>query len=388
MRHLTCVLLTFIVALGLACSGDGGGDDYNPYGDYESETYSRDSMWLCKPGIANDRCQDDISATEWTVGGALVSEPHSPASNPPVDCFYVYPTVAMESEIGNHTDFSDVRPMLDPLLNQVARFNSLCRVYAPLYRQITLATFGAPEADDFLEIAYADVLDAFKHYMSNDNEGRDIVIMGHSQGSMMVRRLLQREFDSAPEMRERMALGLLIGGDVEVPEDEVVGGSFKNIPLCTAFGEDGCVIAYRSYQEDFPPTEVSRFAMATAPGLEAACVNPGNPAGDQLYAAGYFPTFANQPIFDAGVELPPGVDTPFIKMADFYSGRCVRKSLGESGTAHYLEVRTTPRDDDARDNRIPFDAILFTPAFLGLHVLDYNFPMAELLAHTAAATGQ
>lgn len=60
-------------------------------------------------------------------------------------------------------------------LNQAARLQSQCRVFAPVYRQITLSGLGSrigggevTEKGD----PFADVLDAFKTYMAEDNNGQ------------------------------------------------------------------------------------------------------------------------------------------------------------------------------------------------------------------------
>src|SRR5262249_17875132 len=131
-------------------------------------------------------------------------ETHTGNEDQPYDCFYVYPTVDLSGTPGNHLDVTDpgyVAFTLDPLLAQAAPFNGLCRIFAPHYRQVTFGTFGAPNAAQFVSIAYADVLDAWRLYLKNDNGGRNVVIMGHSQGTGMVTRLLQQEFDPSATLR-------------------------------------------------------------------------------------------------------------------------------------------------------------------------------------------
>lgn len=46
------------------------------------------------------------------------------------------------------------------------------RNFAPVYRQITVAGLGGVAGEDARELAYGDVVDAWKQYVSTDNEGR------------------------------------------------------------------------------------------------------------------------------------------------------------------------------------------------------------------------
>jgi hypothetical protein len=335
--------------------------------------YGDESTWLCRPGLAVDQClanSQDATAIEPDLGQAFV--PHTAATDPPLDCFYVYPTVNLTGTPGNDTDFSDVSLELDPLLSQAARFTRVCRVFAPLYRQITLGTFSSPDAARHIDVAYGDVRDAFQQYLATDNAGRRFVLMGHSQGTMMVTRLMQDLVDPDPAMRERLVVALLIGGGVAVPPGELVGGTFADVPLCTSDTETGCVIAYRTYAESHPPTGGSN--TPEDPALSMACTNPaalgGGPAA---FAGSYFPKVLNQPIFQ--VAPPPDVPTAFALLRDLYAGECVADETGSS----YLEIRVAPGPGDLRTNTIPFDHPVLDPGFLGTHILDYNFALEDLL---------
>src|SRR5207248_1889258 len=53
-----------------------------------------DVVWLCKPGTEPDPCRGCLDTTVYsTAGDSHTVSPKQPA-NPPVDCFYVYPTVS------------------------------------------------------------------------------------------------------------------------------------------------------------------------------------------------------------------------------------------------------------------------------------------------------
>lgn len=76
------------------------------------------------------------------------------------DCFYVYPTVSTDT-----TTLSDLVPDAaerNVVRLQLARFGTKCRLFAPLYRQLTLAAMGRAhaagnESPDFLGLGYEDV---------------------------------------------------------------------------------------------------------------------------------------------------------------------------------------------------------------------------------------
>jgi hypothetical protein len=289
------------------------------------------------------------------------------------DCFYVYPTVDLFGPVGNHTDFSDISLELDPLLSQAARLNKSCRIFAPLYRQITLGTFGTPEAVEALAIAYGDVQAAWDHYMENFNEGRNFVIMGHSQGTFMTTTLIQNNVDDDPVLRARLIVALLIGGSVEVPDGGVVGETFQNIPLCETNAQTGCVIAYRTYADGFPPTNDSNGEPS--PGIDAACTNPAALGGGRTFLRGaYLPLSVNQFLF-AVATFPGGITTPWAAYPDFFEGECVKDSNDRS----YLKIYFDGQPVDARVNPVLWNHLSLDPAFLGAHILDFHFAMGDLI---------
>ena len=114
-----------------------------------------------------------------------------PAADPPIDCFYVYPTVSRDPGDNSDHDVPGSRSRAVAAV-QFARFATLCRPYAPLYRQATLtalqkAMSGRPtDSPAIFGLAYGDVAAAWRHYLENDNKGRPFVLIGHSQGSIML----------------------------------------------------------------------------------------------------------------------------------------------------------------------------------------------------------
>lgn len=339
----------------------------------ESSKYADPSMWLCKPDLEHNYCYDDLTATEIMPDGSMVERTHTLAQEPEFDCFYIYPTVDFTGPIGNHTDFSDVTPMLVPLMNQAARFTEICDVYAPLYRQVTIATFAVPDNEEYLEIAYSDVEEAFNYYIRHYNRNRPFVLMGHSQGSMMLRALMQRVLENNKELLDKMITALLIGGDVLVPAGKRVGETFKIIPTCASVEDTGCVIAYRSYSEDRPPT--IEWPTGFPAGTEPACFNPANPDNPEIesYLQGaYFPVYVDF----AGIKmtLMENVSTPFFLYSRFFTAHCAKTETGNT----YLAIGYSPLPGDQRTLPIPPENVpLYDVA--GLHILDYNLALRDLI---------
>ena len=98
---------------------------------------SAKTTWLCRPGMANDPCTPGLGTTTFAPDGRQtgVTQPRQ-ARDRGVDCFYVYPTVSDQP--------GRTRPLaIDPeersiALYQAARYSQVCRVWAPMYRQLTL----------------------------------------------------------------------------------------------------------------------------------------------------------------------------------------------------------------------------------------------------------
>ena len=115
--------------------------------------YAHQDNWLCLPETAgNDACSPDLSTTVVDVvdGEVVVStEGYTPAADPAVDCFYVYPTTSTDQ--GGNSDLDADPAELFTTAGQFARFGSVCRQFAPMYRQVTLRALRANMAGQPME---------------------------------------------------------------------------------------------------------------------------------------------------------------------------------------------------------------------------------------------
>jgi hypothetical protein len=373
--------LPYVLALLLlACGSDDGGGKGDDTGDSPDAAapvkctggdYCDDDKWVCRPGIENDYCAEEQTATILAPDGSESTRTLPKADAPEVDCFYVYPTVALTQPIGNIPDFSNLEDILVPVRAQAVPFTAVCRVFAPFYHQITLSTYGSPQFEEAIETAYTDVEAAFDTYMNTWNGGRDFVLFGHSQGAHMTRRLLQRKIETDDALRSRMVVALPIGpvGDITVPPGEVVGGTFEKLPLCTSKAERGCVVTYDS-------TAAVVAGSGTAPAgatADVACVNPAAIGSDEIatFRQTLIPTMRYAGQF--GMGQAPDLPTTFVGVEGLYSGACARSAVG----AMALQVSYTP----------PSGATLASPVNLQtqlMHIVDYSFPLGDLLDITQA----
>jgi hypothetical protein len=370
-----------------ATAGEGEGTGtLDRYADYETISYDDPAHWVCRPDIDDDICDGDLDATLIEADGTTTVEPFERADDAPIDCFYVYPTISRDD-----TQFADWDLAAEEegfvTLQQAARLQSQCRLFAPGYRQLTLGGLGTRVGGAELEEQgdpFADVLDAFKTYMADDNDGRGFVLIGHSQGASMLNQLIQAEIDPNDDVRDLLIGAYLAGSAVAVPEGEIVGGDFDQVPLCQEAGEFGCVQTWASFRDTAPPPANSFFGAPREGDGEAGCVNPAEPGGSAELDS-YFPSDPNASILDTlgsnAAEdrgwLPDGdaITTPFVRVTDLASGECT-----STGNFNYLEVEVTGADDGPRADDFGGD---LSPEW-GLHLVDVTLVMGDIVANVAA----
>ena len=107
-----------------------------------ARTAGAKTKWLCKPGLADNPCLDSLTTTVVAPDGSTRVERTRRARRPKIDCFYVYPTVSGQPGI---TATRAIDPEIRAIASvQAARFSSVCRPFAPVYRQFTVVAIGDP----------------------------------------------------------------------------------------------------------------------------------------------------------------------------------------------------------------------------------------------------
>ena len=350
--------------------------------------YSKDSAWLCLPGRA-DTCSTPLPTTALNPNGYGSTGQSSVAKDPPLDCFYVYPTVSRDQGMNSDLNVSEEKAAAEV---QFARFAGVCRTFAPIYRQMTVGAVAAYSAGaDITEaanLAYSDVAAAWRNYLATKNDGRPFVLIGHSQGSALLQQLLAREIENNPTVAARMRLAILPGFNVIVPQGKLVGGTFKRTPLCSREGETGCVISWTSFREKNVPPVGAIFGIADQPGMTVGCVNPARPGStDWAPLDSYWYTRSSQPVPGGPIswssEGPPS--TPFVRTQGLVSAKCV--NIGPRG---YLSIRTNHRPGEKWTARIGGEVGLlgmFLPGW-GMHLSDMYEAQGDLIRQVGAISAR
>ena len=314
------------------------------------------TVWLCFPGRKPDPCLMNLATTYVGAHGATRVERPRVSATPPIDCFYVYPTVSDENR-GNADRTIGLRQIL-VAETQAARFSQVCKVYAPVYRQVTNRGLTDRSLHANPLLAYDDVLAAWRDYLARWNHGRGVVLLGHSQGSYVLKHLLSSVIDRTPAERRLLVSAILLGGQVH-------SGDYRHIRPCASATATGCVIAYSSFGTKPPPGAM--FGRSRIPGTHIVCVNPARPGSAATEPV--TPMVPSLLLGFLGMSGGTAVTTPWVAYPDLYTARCER-----SGNASWLQITRTRIPHDAR----PVVRPLLGPGW-GLHLADVNIALAQLV---------
>lgn len=325
-------------------------------------------VWLCKPGQKADPCEPSLTSTLFSpTGKRLGVQRTRPAAIRRADCFYVYPTVSDQPGPQATKVVDDVLRSI--ALYQAARYSRDCRMYAPVYRQVTIQGLLNPQnvTPEMEAEAYADVREAWRTYLRKFNKGRGVVLVGHSQGTFVLRDLIRQEIDPKPAMRRRLVSAILLGGNVNVRKGSDRGGDFKRVRACRRARQIGCVVAFSGFGGPVPAN--SLFGRARNPANEILCTNPAALGGGSARLTAIYPTkpFAQSVIGAAANAATSGLPKPNTPWATFpkaYIGRCSR-----ADGASVLQLR--PVTDFYTLSPVPDET-------WGLHLADANVALGDL----------
>jgi len=349
------------------------------------------TTWLCKPGLASNPCAvKDPGITTISPTGEVQGTVEPEVTKgyvPKIDCFYVYPTVSDQKT-------PQATRRIDPeersiALYQAAGYASECRIFAPMYRQVTLQGLLQPKTvtAKMRTQGYQDVVAAWRDYLKHDNKGRGVVLIGHSQGSFVLRQLIAQEIDKNAKVRKQLVSAILLGGNVLVKKGSDVGGDFQHIKACRSATQLRCVIAFSTFNAT--PPAGALFGVAgtgrsvvpgeSAKGREVLCTNPAALGGGSAPVTSRYPAAPFAPGTTIGalttqVGLPTTtVPAPWIQ-THAYSAQC-----SSEGGANVLRI--TGEAGAPVLNPLP-------DATWGLHLVDANIALGDLVGLVERESGQ
>lgn len=358
--------------------------------------HARATVWLCRPGLEPDPCLASRAATVVTYEGATreqAAQASIGAPSPPIDCFYVYPTVSEQPTKNANLAIEAAETRVAKV--QASRFSQDCKVYTPIYEQVTLKALSEGAITSGAAVrAYRSMLGGFQEYLTKYNKGRRFVLIGHSQGALLLTRLIQERIDGNPALRRRLVSAILLGANVLVPEGKPVGATFHHIPACETVTQTGCVVAYSSYAREPPanayfgrPGSPLLEGGKATPGTEVLCVNPtladqNDHVGDLLP---YAPTDVLVGRTGGGVEAPEA-RTPWVEELGLVTAQCKR-----ANGASWLQI--SPAEglsaEETASRAAHHEGLeeLQSPEW-GLHIDDLNEALGNLVGMVAIETAR
>jgi hypothetical protein len=198
------------------------------------------------------------------------------------DVFFLHPTTYTQKRKNWNADLSDAalnaKTDYSSILYQASVFNQHARVFAPRYRQAHLSAFfqDSTVSEPVFAQAYADVKQAFQTYLEVYNNGRPIILAGHSQGALMAEMLLREFFDGKP-LQQQLVAAYVVGWPVPPRY-------FRELPVCTTPQQTGCFCTWRTFREGYTP----RYVEKENPGVFVTNPLTWSTAG------GYAPRSANR----------------------------------------------------------------------------------------------
>ena len=194
--------------------------------------YSEISNWAIHPENKNDQLKKYINDS------SIIEK---------ADVFYIYPTVFLDRKDPRWNIEIEDSIQKWNIDNRAVRFQASAwaesgRMFIPYYRQANIRAYDQLDGRgrEALLFAYNDVKTAFEYYLKNYNQGRPIILAGHSQGSTHLSLLLKEYFDKKPLMNQLVVAYIPgIGIDLDL---------FDSIPLLTKPTETGGFVSWNTFK--------------------------------------------------------------------------------------------------------------------------------------------
>ncbi len=164
-----------------------------------------------------------------------------------VDIFYLYPTLFLKKDQRWNIPIEDAKQK-KKIIDLAVRYQASAwveagRIFAPFYRQAHIRAYDHLDGlgRDALLLAYSDVKAAFEFYLKNYNQGKPIILVGHSQGATLISLLLKDFFDDRA-LQKQLVVAYIPG--IGLKKDE-----FKSLKLLTSPEEVEGFVSWNTHKK-------------------------------------------------------------------------------------------------------------------------------------------
>ena len=223
-----------------------------------ADVYADDASWLCRPE-ADDACEDDVDAT--VVARRRHRRRPTPSvrtPTPPIDCFYVYPTVSLDP--GANSDMeagAEEKNVVAPAGGALRVGVQDVRTALPAGDAHLAAQLARRHGRWLLRGVLAGVRRRAGARGATTSPRTTRAAASSSSGTRRDRRILQQlleqEIDPDPAQRKLLVSAMLMGTSVHESD-------LPHIPPCRSNTQTGCIITYSTFRDTAPPPPDSYFA--------------------------------------------------------------------------------------------------------------------------------
>lgn len=207
--------------------------------------------------------QENWAVLPWHTPENLLSQMHDTSLLAKADVFYIYPTLMLDAKDKRWNMPMMEQEHMNDVLNSAVQYQASAwaeagRMYVPYYRQAHIRSYytEGKRGEQALMYAYADIKASFEYYMEHYNQGRPIILAGHSQGSTQLYLLIKDFFEGKALQKQLIAAYMPgIGFDKDV---------FKDIPLMTRPNQTGGFVAWNTFKKKIDKESYNKWYKGKA----------------------------------------------------------------------------------------------------------------------------
>lgn len=163
------------------------------------------------------------------------------------DVFYIYPTLFLDRKDKRWNIEIDDSVQQWNVQNRALRFQGSAwaesgRMFVPYYRQANIRAYDSlgGKGREALLFAYQDIKAAFEHYLQFYNNGRPIILAGHSQGSTHISLLLKDYFEKSSLLNQLVV--------AYAPGIGIDTNQYEQIPLLKSPGATNGYVSWNTFK--------------------------------------------------------------------------------------------------------------------------------------------